>query len=171
MLIGILFLLPSIWMGCSKTDDGSYVAPVTVYEKVSGTWNMLTLKLIDETAKSAGIKPDEMVITDQFNFQSFSITLNVDESNQPTTYSVAGDVPQLLVPDGYWDLDKQFPSTDGKPVVISFYSDAARTQKTNQVSITSLPGANPQMELKLVHSSNQVAYLTYQYTLVSANQQ
>lgn len=170
MLISILCLLPSIWMGCSKNDDGSYVAPITAYEKVSGTWNMLTLKLIDETAISAGIKPDEMVITDQFNFQTFAITLNVDESKLPTTYTVAGDAPQLLSPEGYWDVDKMFPAADGTPIVISFYSDAAKTLKTNQVSISSMPGANPQMELKLVHSSNQVAYLTYQYTLVSATQ-
>lgn len=170
MLISILFLLPSIWMGCSKNDDGSYVAPVTVYEKVDGNWTMLSLKLIDETAKSAGIKPDEMMITDQFNFQNFSIALNVDGSNLPTTYAVSGDAPELLAPQGYWDLDKEFPATDGKPVIINFYSDAARTQKTNQVSISSLPGATDQMELKLVRTSNGVAYLTYVYTLVSANQ-
>lgn len=170
VLLGLLFLLPSIWTGCTKQDDGSDVAPITVYEKINGTWNMFSLKLVDETAKSAGIKPDEMVITDQFNFQNFSITLNVDENKLPTTFSVSGDVPALLDTQGYWEIDKLYPATDGTPVVIYFYADEAKTQKTNQVSISSMPGATAEMELKLVHTSNQVAYLTYQYTLVAATQ-
>ncbi len=169
VLLCLMFLLPVMWSGCNKQDDGEVTAPITIYEKVGGTWNMLTLKMIDETAKSAGIKPEEMVITDQFNFGSFGLMLNLDESNQPTTFSVLGDAPELIIKEGYWDLDKSFPAADGTPIVITLYSDTEKTLAANQLQITSMPGATPQMELRLTHSSEGVAYMTYQYTLVSAN--
>jgi hypothetical protein len=168
LLIIVLIFMPALWYGCTKTDDGSYTAPITVYEKVNGTWNMFSIKMIDETAKSAAIKPDEVTLTDQFSFAGFAITLNVDEANNATTYVVSGAAPELLVPQGFWDLDTQFPQTNGTAVKINFYSDAAKTQKTNQVSITTMPGALPEMEIKLTHSSNQVAYVSYQYKLVLA---
>ena len=168
LLIIVLIFIPTLWYGCTKTDDGSYTAPITVNEKVNGTWNMFSIKMIDETAKSAAIKPDEVNLTDQFNFLGFAITLNVDEANKATTYAVTGEAPQLLAPQGFWALDTDFPPTDGTPVKINLYADAAKTQKTNQVSITTMPGALPEMELKLTHTSNQVAYVSYLYKLVLA---
>jgi len=36
------------------------------------------------------------------------------------------------------------------------------------VSITTMAGALPEMEFKLTHSTNQVAYVAYQYKLVLA---
>jgi hypothetical protein len=165
----ILLFLSTMWYSCNKTEDGSYVAPITVYEKVDGTWKLLSIKMIDETAKSANIKPDEVDLTDQFTFQTFSITLNVDAENKPGAYSVTGTAPALLEPNGFWDLDNAFPRTDGTAVKINLYSDAAKTQKTNQVSISTMPGAKAEMELKLTHISNKVAFITYQYKLVLAN--
>ena len=164
VLILVSFL--TLLYGCSKTEDGSYTPPITVYEKIPGTWKLLSIKMIDETAKAAGIKPDEMLLTDHLNFQDFAITLNVDAENKPTTYVVNGNVPELLSPEGYWDLDAEFPFTTGVPIKISLYSDAARTQKTNQLSITSMPGSKSEMELKLTHTSNQVAFVTYLYNLI-----
>jgi len=165
----MLCFLSTIWYSCNKTEDGSYIAPISVYEKIDGTWNLLSIKMIDETAISAGITPDEMTLTDQFTFQSFAITLNIDSENKSTSYSVAGTAPELLDPSGYWDLDTEFPHTTGDPVIINLYSDAAKMHKTNQASISTLPGANAEMELKLTHTSNQVAYVSYQYKLVLAN--
>ncbi len=168
LLIIVLIFMPVLWYGCSKTDDGSYTAPITLYEKVNGTWNMFSIKMIDETAKSAAIKPDEVTLTDQVKFAGFAITLNVDEANNATTYAVTGEAPELLAPQGFWGLDTEFPQTNGTPVKINLYADAAKTQKTNQVSITTMPGALPEMEFKLTHSTNQVAYVSYQYKLVLA---
>jgi hypothetical protein len=169
VLLCLMFLLPAIWSGCNKQDDGEDTAPITVYEKIGGTWNMLSLKMIDETAKTAGIKPEEMVITDQFNFGSFALTLNLDENNNPTTFLVSGNAPDLLPIEGYWNLDKAFPAADGTPIVISLYTDAEKTVIANQLRITSMPGATSQMELRLTHSSEGVTYVTYLYTLVTAN--
>lgn len=170
LTIIILFSL-LMGYGCSKTEDGSYTPPITVYEKIPGTWQLLSIKLIDETAKSAGIKPDELILTEGLNFQSFAITLETDAQNQATTFAVTGDAPELLPLLGYWDLDSQFPLTDGTPVKINLYSDAGKSQKTNQLSITSMPGATAEMELKLVHTSNQVAYATYLYKLYQPTQE
>lgn len=167
----VLVVLLIAGYGCTETDDGSYTAPITVYEKIPGTWQLLSLKMIDETARAAGIKPDELVLTNQFNFQSFSIVFEVDENYNPTTYMVSGDVPELLAPEGYWNTDTEFPLTDGTPVKINLYSDAAKSQLTNQLSITAMPGATAEMELKLTHTSNQVAYATYVYRLYHADEQ
>lgn len=168
-LILVAFLVTGY--GCTETDDGSFTPPITVYEKIPGTWQLLSLKLVDETARAAGIKPDEIVLTEQFNFETFSVTLEVDADLKPTTYSVTGNVPELLAPEGYWSTDSEFPMTDGTPVKISLYSDAARTQLTNQLSITAMPGASAEMELKLTHTSNQVAYATYVYRLFHADEE
>lgn len=162
----MLFFLSTIWFSCNVNEDGSYVRPIKIYEKVNGTWQLLSLKMIDETAKSAGITPDEMSLTDQFTFNSFAITLNVDAENNATTYTVTGTAPELLESNGFWDLDNEFPLTDGTPVKIILYSDAGKTQKTNQVSVSSMPGAVDEMELKLTHYSNQVAYVSYLYKLI-----
>lgn len=161
----------TLWYGCTKTEDGEYTPPITNYEKVPGTWQLLSVKLIDETAKAAGIKPDEMTLTNQLNFQGFSLTLEVDANNKPVTYYVTGDAPELLTPQGYWDLDADFPQTNGTPVKINLYTDAAKTQKVHQLSITAMPGANAEMEIKLTHTSNQVAYVSYVYRLFLAEQQ
>lgn len=168
-LIVVVFLITGY--GCTETDDGSFTAPITVYEKLPGTWQLLSLKLVDETAKASGIKPDEIALTDQFNFQTFSITLEVDAQFKPGTYSVSGEVPELLAPEGFWNTDSEFPLTDGTPLKISLYADAACTQRTNQLMITALPGATSEMELKLTHTSNQVAYATYVYRLFRAEEE
>lgn len=164
----MVFVLP--FAACNDTDDGSYVAPITLYEKVKGSWTLNNVIQVDETAKVSGIKPDEMSLYSRFGFESLNITLNVDAENQPTSYKVGGTAPELFPNEGYWDLDTSFPYASGTAPTINLYSDAAKTSLTGRLTITSVPGAKSEMELKLTRKSKDVAFVSYVYQLSSLNE-
>ncbi len=170
-LIALLLLICTFsFVSCNDTDDGKYVAPITLYEKVKGTWRLTDVIQIDETAKTAGITPDEISLFGQFNFDNFNIVLEVDENNQPVSYQVNGSAPELIPASGYWDLDTAFPNANGTAPVINLYSDAGKTSMTGRLGVVSVPGATPTMELKLTRSSAGVPFVSYQYKLSNTNQ-
>ena len=153
---------------CEKTEDGSYVAPITVYEKVNGKWTLSSLKMVDEYAKANSIKPDEQDISALFNFPEFTIELNVDANNEPTTFKVTGDAPELFLPEGFWSLSASFPQTDLTPIAINLYANGSKNQLVDQLIISSIPGAKNEMEFKLVRKANQIPYLSYVFKLIPA---
>ncbi len=171
LLIALLCLIGTCAVvSCKKVENGSFVEPITLYEKVKGSWQLTDLVQIDETAKIAGIKPDEISLLGQFDVASLQITLDVDADNQPTSYRVDGNAPELFANGGFWDLDTAFPYANGSAPTINLYSDVAKATVIGQLSIVSMPGANPQMELKLTRSTAGVPFVSYQYKLSNANQ-
>ncbi|NDV94688.1 DUF5004 domain-containing protein [Dysgonomonas sp. 521] len=150
---------------CNDTDDGSYVAPITTYEKIKGDWKLTSVKQIDEVAKANSQSPSEMVLTSQFDFSTFTIKLNVDANNEPTDYAVGGNAPAIFAKAGYWKLAYPFPSTDGAASIIYLYSDAAKTAKIGELAITATPGATDVLELKLTRKTKGVAFVSYVYRL------
>lgn len=167
--IYLLLIFMALHIGsCEKTDDGSYVAPITVYEKVYGSWTLSSLKMVDEYAKANSIKPDEQDLSNWFNFSEFTIELNVDANNEPTTYKVNGDVPELFLPEGFWSLSASHPQTDLTPIAINLYANSAKNQLADQLFISSIPGANNELEFKLIRKANQVPYLSYVFKLIPA---
>lgn len=160
-----LFASTLIFVGCEKTEDGTYVAPITLYEKVSGSWRLSRLIMSDEDAKRNNIRPNEEVITNVLGFSTFTIELNVDQNNRPTTYKVGGNAPNLFAPEGYWDLSSDFPRSDLTPVIIRLYSDAERTNLIDQLSIAQIPSQTLPFEFRLTRSVNQIPFLTYLYRL------
>lgn len=155
---------------CKKIENGNFVEPITLYEKIKGSWALADLIQVDETAKTAGIQPDQISLYDQFDFSTFEITLDVDADNRPTEYRVEGNAPELFPGNGYWDLDTDFPRAGGPTPVINLYSDVAKATLVGQLSIASMPGANPEMEMRLTRSTAGVAFVSYQYKLSKANQ-
>jgi hypothetical protein len=154
-----------LFSGCNpSTDDGSYVAPITLYEKVGGVWNLSDIRQTDETAKTAGLSVTEQSLYAQFEFGTFSIDLKTSE-NQPTSYQVSGNAPELFPNSGYWQLDTEFPYADGTAPKILLYSDAAKTAKVGELAITSAPGAKAEMELKLTRTSGGVPFVSYLFYL------
>jgi hypothetical protein len=152
-------------ISCNKTDDGTFTAPITLYEKIGGIWKISSVKEIDEFAKTRLTKPDEVLLLSKFSFNTFVITLAVDENFQPTTYSVAGTAPQLFEPTGYWKLDYAFPHSDNNPTKIMLYSDEAKTQLTDELIVSTIPGVKKVLQLNLTRQSNGANYVTYQYAL------
>lgn len=165
----VLFLGCLIFMqfitGCYKTDDGTYTDPITIYEKLGGKWGLTKLTEVDEIAVASSLKPDNVVLTSKFNFKTFTITLNVDENFQPTSYLVEGSAPELFAKSGYWKLNNPFPNTDGTAVKIQLFSDEAKTAMVDELSLSALPGARATMEFNLTRESNGLPYVTYTYAV------
>jgi len=171
-LIAFLLLIGVYPMvSCTKTEDGTHVDPITLYEKVKGKWGLNEILQIDETAKAGGISPDEISLYGQFDFSSFSLTLNVDEQNLPTSYEVSGNAPELFAKEGFWELNSSFPSANGTAPVIRLYADAEKKSLNGQLSIVSIPGAKAEMDLKLTRSAAGVPFVSYQYKLTNTNEE
>ncbi|WP_029273559.1 DUF5004 domain-containing protein [Flavobacterium sp. KJJ] len=165
----LAFVLCLIAVGCDNTDDGSHVDPITIYEKVNGDWGLTNLKMVDESAKANKIEPSEENLSTYFNYEDFKIRFSVDEKNNPTSYEVLGNVPALFAPKGYWQLSSVFQQTNASAVKIYLYSDAQKTQKTDELRLTSVPGSNDEMEFQLVHSSGGSPFVSYVFKLNAIN--
>ncbi|MEP6929530.1 MAG: DUF5004 domain-containing protein [Flavobacterium sp.] len=156
-------------IGCDNTEDGSYVDPITIYEKVNGNWGLTNLKMVDESAKANKIEPNEENLSTYFNYEDFKINFTVDTQNRPTSYEVTGNVPPLFAPKGYWGLSSDFQQTNASAVKIYLYSDAQKTQKTDELRVISVPGKNEEMQLQLMRTSGGVAFVSYVFKLNAIN--
>lgn len=156
-------------IGCDNTEDGSYVEPITLYEKVNGNWALTNLKMVDEVAKANKIEPNEENLGTYFNYEDFKIKFNVDENNNPTSYEVTGNVPPLFAPKGYWALNSEFQSSTGVGTKIYLYGDAQKTQKTDELRLIAVPGKTKEMQIQLTHSSGGVDFVSYVFKLNAIN--
>ena len=167
VLLLLLVCLASFF-GCKKTDDGSYVAPISIYEKMTGTWTLSATKGLlqhDEIAMANSESFTEMDLTGQFTFSSFTITFNVDADKNPTNYAVGGTTPAFFPVAGYWDLDYPYPSSTGSASKIYLFSDAAKTAKVATLELLNIPGADPTLQFKLTRKVKGVPYVSYIYKL------
>jgi hypothetical protein len=159
----LCFFVFQLFISCNKTDDGTYTAAITLYEKIGGTWKITSIKEVDEIAKASSIKPNEVLLLSKFNFTTFVISLAVDENSEPTTYTVEGTAPNLFEPTGYWKLDNPFPHTDNISSKIQLFSDQAKTQMTDELVVSAIPGVKNVLQFNLVRKSNGIPFVTYQY--------
>lgn len=97
VLILFSIVLMQIAIGCLETNDGTFTEPITIYEKVGGTWVLTKLTLTDEIAAASASKPDAMILTNNLNFKTFNFVLNLDELFAPTTFEVKGSSPELFL--------------------------------------------------------------------------
>lgn len=165
VIVFLLMVVAQLFVGCYKSDDGTYTDPITIYEKIGGTWGLTKITQVDEIAVASSLDPDDFVLTNEFNFKTFTITLNVDETFNPTTFEVGGSAPELFIKTGYWELSSAFPTTDASAIRILLYTDEAKTQLADELSVTTLPGSKSTLEFKLTRSSNGTPYVSYQYAL------
>lgn len=156
-------------ISCNEMDDGNHVDPITLNEKIDGEWGLMSLKMVDEVAKAGKIEPSEQNISTLFNYDSFRIKFNVDEKNKPTSFEVLGDVPALFAKQGFWQLSSDFQQTTGAPVKIYLYSDAAKTLKTDELRLISVPGSNEEMEIQLMRTSGGTPFVSYTFKLNAIN--
>jgi Domain of unknown function (DUF5004) len=164
-----LLLFMAFFQGCEKTDDGTYTAPITLYEKIGGKWALNSITEVDEVAKVNNLKPVEEVLTTRFKFTSFAISLHVDSSYQPTTYEVTGSAPELFANNGYWKLDEPFVHADQTSSNILLYSDEAKTQLTDVLTIVTLPGTKNLLDFTLTRMDNGTPFVSYAYKFRHVN--
>lgn len=155
----------AFFVACNDSEDGSYVEPITLYEKLQGTWGLRTLQQVDEAGKASGAKYTTMDLTESFDFTSFGLELQLDEKKRPTSFTVKGNAPALFPTGGYWDLSNEFYNTDGSPTVMYLYSDAAKSQKIGQLTVSSVPGSTAILGLKLTRSLKGKVFISYNYEL------
>lgn len=168
-IIYLFAIISLLAVGCNEQDDGGHVEPITIYEKMNGQWGLMNLKMVDEFAKTNAIEPAEQNLSTLFNFEDFKISFNVDDKMQPTSYKVLGDVPPLFAPNGYWELNQPFQQTNGGAAIIYLYNDAQKTQLTDQLRLTSVPGSNEEMEIQLTRVSGGTAFVSYVFKLSAIN--
>src|SRR5690606_36723271 len=102
--IALLCLIgPCAVVSCKKMENGSFVEPITLYEKVKGSWQLTDLVQVDETAKIAGIKPAEISLYGQFDVACLQLTLDVVANYLPTAHQVTRSAPELSPNGGFWD--------------------------------------------------------------------
>ena len=142
---------------CNTVEDGSYVAPITQYEKIGGNWILNTVVQTDETSANT------LDLTGVFDFDTFGINLNVDTDGNPTTFEVTGKAPELLPTSGSWKLVNPFVNSDGSSAVIMLNDNTPLT-------VTAVPGTKPVLEFKLTHKSKGEAFVSYTYNLTSQQQ-
>ena len=53
-LLLLSLMTGTLFTACNDTEDGSYVEPITLYEKLQGTWSLRTLQQVDEAGKASG---------------------------------------------------------------------------------------------------------------------
>jgi len=158
-----LLMLPMLFTACEKTDDGSHVDPITLYEKLPGTWELTSLKLVDELARANMLEPYEFEIRTRYGFSAYAITFHIDSSYLPTSYEVVSEAPELFPVSGYWELEHPFVNTDGTPTLMNLYADEAKTQVTDQLSLTTLPGRRAELEFRLTRMDGETPYVSYVY--------
>lgn len=182
-LSGILLLLFGVFSfsACDpSTDDGSYVEPISLYEKIGGTWTLTDLVMTDENAENGWLTnidgtttqskeaspKTEMSINGALGYDQFIMKLNVNESNRPTTYSVETSAKVSYIPhEGYWELDGDFTNPTGTSPIVYIYSDAAKANLIASYTVTAVPGATNTMELKFTRYVSGKAHMTYVYKL------
>lgn len=168
VVILLCLFVTQLISSCYKTDDGTYTEPISIYEKMVGTWETTKVTQFDLIAVAAATKPDQVNLTNQFSFKSFSLSLNSDESYNPTTFTVNGTSPELFIKSGYWKLNNPFPNTDGSPLIIELYTDEAKSQLVDELSLSLVPGAKASLQFDLIRNTNNIPYVSYQYLMKPA---
>lgn len=145
---------------CNDTEDGNYVAPITLGEKIQGKWALNSIRQVDETTGQA------LDLSGKFSFMSFSINLKADADNTPTTFSVEGNAPALLPSAGSWSMEYPFTNADGTPGKILLSSGTAQAGKAVELTLTATPGANRALEFKMTRKVKGQPFVSYVYNLV-----
>lgn len=161
-LLFSMFCTGLLFTSCTETEDGSYVAPITLSEKINGTWMLNSIKQVDEISSS------DIDLSGQFQFLSFGIELQADADNQPTTFSVTGNAPAILPLSGTWEMEHNFTNSNGNPARIFLYTDASKTNKAAILNVSAVPGANRVLEFKLTRKQKGQAFVSYVYNLIPA---
>ena len=129
----------SLLSSCNVTEDGSYVAPISINEKIHGKWSLQSLDQTDE------ITMKKMSLTDALQFKTFAITLNATAEGTPSTFTIEGEAPLLL------------------PTLL--LNDG---QKNHEVIVTAIPGNEKTLAFKLVRKLAGKPFVSYTYNLTSS---
>lgn len=136
---------------CATTEDGDYVTPIQLTEKIGGNWVLNSITQTDETNAT------EMALTTLLNFDSFGLALN--DGGQ---FTVTGNAPKLLPMSGTWELDNNFVKSTGDATQLLLKGSDGSVRLT----VTATPGNNPELGFQLTRKQGGQAFVSYKYSLV-----
>lgn len=152
LLLSAMMVAGLSFTACDDTDDGSYVPPITLGEKIAGQWQLSAITQIDETNAKG------MDLTSQFDFATLGIDFKEDG-----TYNVKGTAPAFIPTSGTWKMANDFVNSDGSPARIVL------NDKT-ELTITAVPtGGTSHLKFKLSRKSKGIVFVSYEYDLVKVN--
>ena len=135
---------------CSTTEDGSFVDPIKLTEKIGGNWMLNSITQVDETSGN------EMTLTNLLGFDTFCI--NLSEGGQ---FSISGNAPKLIPTTGTWELDNNYVKSTGEATQLLLKGSEGDVKLT----VASTPGATPELGFQLSRTSEGKAFLSYKYSL------
>lgn len=156
--LSLVLLSVTGFCGCSSVDDGSYVEPIRLYEKIDGKWVINSLTQTDESNGKI------MALTSMLDFDSFVIHLNRNSNGEPADFTVEGSAPELLPVKGTWTLDHPFTKSDGTAARLTLNGE----EDAPTLTITTMPGNNQTLEFRLTRQVNGKPFVSYTYNLMQA---
>ena len=151
-LLLVLALAPmTLLTSCATTEDGDYVAPIQLTEKIGGNWVLNSIVQTDETNAT------ELALTTLLDFDSFGLSLT--DGGQ---FSVTGNAPKLLPTSGTWELDNNFVKSTGEATQLLLKG----SDGTAKLTITATPGVKPELGFQLTRKQGGQAFVSYKYSLV-----
>ena len=109
--IGLAFLIAGVlFQSCSPPDYPSLdkTIPLRIAD-LAGTWRASKVVQYDQQAidNAYPVSVQSMDITNAYAFSQYTLTLNLDTQNRPTTYTVTpGTAPNFLaLTEGNWSVD------------------------------------------------------------------
>lgn len=136
-----------------------------VVPQLAGTWKLNSVIQRDNDAERKGFPSFAQVqdLSEEFNYTNFELTLNADDSGNPTTFSIeTNGAPNIIgeITSGNWVVDDvNYPST-----ILFGTGDVS-------IELGSFAGLqNGQMVFKLIRyqpkGENLESVVTYQYTFI-----
>ncbi len=155
----VIILIATFIISCKPVQYGELGEPFSKTDGIKGTWKVSELIQIDETALAQGGLYTEMNLTDLFDFSNYTITFNVDNENNPSTFSVdAGGAPSFIDTTGTWSFD----DVDYPTEVLFSLPDSIQT--TSELRLIAPPRENTSLRIKFLRYSGGKLIVSYQYT-------
>lgn len=152
LMLSAVMVTGLAFTSCEDTEDGSYVPPITLGEKIAGQWQLSSITQIDETNAKT------MDLTGQFDFATLGLDLKEDG-----TYAVSGSAPAFIPTLGTWKMANDFVNSDGSPAQIILNDNMVLT-------ITAVPtGGTSHLKFKLTRKTKGIAFVSYEYDLMKVN--
>lgn len=152
MLLLAMTVTGLCFTACDDTEDGSFVPPITLGEKIAGKWQLSSITQIDETNDKT------MDLTGQFDFATLGLNLNEDG-----TFTVSGNAPAFIPESGTWKMANDFVSSDGSAAQIILNDNVFLT-------VTAVPtGGTSHLKFKLTRKAKGIAFVSYEYDLIKVD--
>ena len=154
-----LLILVLALTSCEPLEYGELGEPFSKIGGIAGTWKVIEVIQVDETALAQGGLYTEQDLTGLFNFSDYTITFNVDAGSQPSSFDVVtGGSPSFIDTSGTWTFDNNdFPTE-----VWLKHPDS--TKYSSMMRLIAPPRDQSQLRMKFQRFAGGKLIISYRYT-------